>query len=230
MLANDFNTQTQTNYAFKPYGNLDAKQYPVNEQEMQAAYEELKYMYKIDAPSKSIAFIRVDIAPSQSDLQASKALAQKARTELAAKGELGKDTKKAGVATARHQLRGTDIQNATVKNFVATAPQNSLLIVSNDINGFEIIRMGQRTEAVDSIMINLVATAGGANLPQRVLSALNAGVPLDSLARLQRRLGDCGSERILGADVRPQRPHTSSGRRHARLAQQPPRPLRHSAV
>lgn len=181
MLANDFNTQTQTNYAFKPYGNLDAKQYPVNEQEMQAAYEELKYMYKIDAPSKSIAFIRVDIAPSQSDLQASKALAQKARTELAAKGELGKDTKKAGVATARHQLRGTDIQNATVKNFVATAPQNSLLIVSNDINGFEIIRMGQRTEAVDSIMINLVATAGGANLPQRVLSALNAGVPLDSL-------------------------------------------------
>ena len=89
MLAQDFNTQVKANYAFKPYGNLDAKQYPVSDQEKQAAYDELKHMYKVEAPTKSVAFIRVDVTPSQSDLNASKALAAKTRGELARGGQLG---------------------------------------------------------------------------------------------------------------------------------------------
>ena len=180
MLAQDFNTQVKANYAFKPYGNLDAKQYPVSDQDKQAAYDELKHMYKVEAPTKSVAFIRVDVTPSQSDLNASKALAAKTRGELARGGQLGRDTKKAGVATERHTLRAVDISDQAVRNFVATAPQDSLLTVYNDIKGFEIIRMGERKAAVDSIQINLVATAGGA-LPQRVLAALNSGLGLDSL-------------------------------------------------
>lgn len=180
MLAQDFDTQVKTNYAFKPYGNLDPKKYPVSDQEKQAAYEELKYMYKVEAPTKSVAFIRLDVTPSAADQKASKALAAKTHGELARGGQLSKDTKKAGVAIDRHTLRAADIQDQAVKNFVASAPKDSLLFVYNDIKGFEIIRMGDRKQDVDSIQINLVATAGG-SLPNRVLAALNSGIGLDSL-------------------------------------------------
>lgn len=180
MLAQDFDTQIKTNFAFKPYGNLDAKQYPVTDQDKQAAYEELKYMYKVEIPTKSVAFIRLDVTPSAADQKASKALAAKTLGELARGGQLSKDTKKAGVAIDRHILRAADIENQAIKDFVASAPKDSMLFVYNDIKGFEIIRMGDRKQDVDSIQINLVATAGG-SLPNRVLTALNSGINLDSL-------------------------------------------------
>lgn len=179
-LAADYNTAVQTNYAYKPYGNLDAKQYPVTDQELKAAYQTLRYRYRVDAPTKSVALIRVEVTPSQADINASQALAQKVKGELRPGSTLSKNTKKEGVAIERHTLRAADIQNQTIKDFVARAPKDSIMIVSNDINGFQIVRMGDRRQEVDSIQINTVVAAPG-TLPGRVMAALNSGLSLDSL-------------------------------------------------
>lgn len=181
MIMADYNTAYNTSYAFKPYGNLDAKKYPVNESDLKSAYEALKYKYKVDAPTKSVAMIVMDVAPSAADQNASRALAAKVRGELLPGKSLSKDTKKAGVALERHTLRASDISNAKVKDFLAGAPKDSLMIVSNDISGFEIVRMGERKQDVDSIQINIVQMVSGANLPARVMARLNGGLDIDSI-------------------------------------------------
>lgn len=179
-LAADYNTAVTTQYAFKPYGNLDAKQFPLTDAELKAAYEELKGGYRVEFPSKSVALIRVEVSPSQADVKASQALAQKVKGELRPGSTLSKVTKKEGVAMERHNLRAADITDQKVKDFVAHAPKDSLFVVTNDVTGFQIIRMGDRTLEVDSIQINTVAVAPG-TLPKRVLAALNGGLSLDSI-------------------------------------------------
>ncbi len=181
MIMADYNTAYSTSFAYKPYGELDPKKYPVSDSELKAAYETLKHNYKVDAPTKSIALITVDVAPSAADQNASKALAAKVRGELMPGKTLAKDTKKAGVAMERHTLRSSDISNDKIKGFLASAPKDSLMVVTNDITGFEIIRMGDRKQEVDSIQINIVQTVSAANLPNRVMARLNGGLGIDSL-------------------------------------------------
>lgn len=180
-LMADYSTAINTEYAFKPYENLDDQHYPLSKNELAQAYKTLKGNYKVDAPTKSIALIRMEVAPSASDVNASRALAQKVKSELCPGASISKATKKEGVAVERNTKRAADIQNQEVKSFVASAPIDSVLIVSNDISGFQIIRMVDRKADVDSIQINIVQTLNEANLPARVMARLNAGLNIDSI-------------------------------------------------
>lgn len=179
-LQADYNTRVDTKYAFQAYSNLDEKKYPVSESELRARYDKEKRNYMVDEPTKTVSFIRVDITPSDKDLAASKALAQQVITSLNANAPLSKEFKKQGVGVEKMTLRAADITDEKIKNFV-TGGGDSLLVVKNDISGFEIVRMGTREEKIDSIQINIV-TVAGATLPDRVMAQLNAGtVSIDSL-------------------------------------------------
>ncbi len=179
-LQADYNTRIDARYAFQAYGNLDDKKYPVSESELCARYDKEKRNYMVDEPTKTVSFIRVDIAPSDKDQAASKALAQQVMTGLQGNAPLSKDLKKQGVGVEKMTLRAADITDEAIKNFV-TGGGDSLLVVKNDISGFEIVRMGTREEKIDSIQVNIV-TVAGATLPDRVMAQLNAGtVSIDSL-------------------------------------------------
>lgn len=179
-LQADYNTRIDTKYAFQAYSNLDEKKYPVSESELRARYDKEKRNYTVDEPTKTVSFIRVDITPSDKDLAASKALAQQVTTTLNANAPLSKELKKQGVGVEKMTLRAADIADEKIKSFV-TGGGDSLLVVKNDISGFEIVRMGTREEKIDSIQINIV-TVAGATLPDRVMTQLNAGtVSIDSL-------------------------------------------------
>lgn len=181
-LHNDIVEVADIRYAYKPYGNLDEKKYPVSDAELKAAYDKEKNRFKIDEETKSISFISVNVPPSAADRKASQALSARLMKELGdSAAGLSKELKKSGIQPARKSLRASDLNSGAIKDFVlAAAPGESKLIREN-ISGFVAVKMGKRTSAVDSIQINMVQVAGN-TLPSKVLSALNSGLSIDSIS------------------------------------------------
>ena len=85
-----------------------------------------------------------------------------------------------GVVVERRQLRASDISNAAIKSYVASAPADSVSLISETPRGFTIVKMGSRRAEVDSIQVNIVSVAGAA-LPAKVLATLNSGIVVDSI-------------------------------------------------
>lgn len=183
LLADGYNTVTNIEFAMLPYGQLDEKKYPVSDADLQSAYKAHKNRYKVDETTKTVSVIRMDVAPSQKDIAASQALAEQVAKELrGAQGSVGKDSRHQGVGVKQNKLRAVDIKDEKIKNFVASAPADSILVISNDASGFEIVKMGSRTATTDSIQINVIQVAG-ATLPAKVLAGLNAGLSIDSVGQ-----------------------------------------------
>lgn len=180
-LHNDMANTTQLMLAFTPYGNLDKKKYPVSDAEINAQYEKEKNRFKVKEPTKSISFIAVNVAPSVADRNASKKLANQVVAELkdSSSNQLSKNIKKQGVAMTHREVRANDLTGA-VKNYVTTAAGNSVSVVTENIQGFTVVRMGKKTVSVDSIQLNIVQVAGS-KLPAKVMAALNGGLSVDSI-------------------------------------------------
>ena len=179
-LYNDYVATTNVNVAFKPYGELNEKEYPVSDKEIADRYNKDKNEFMVEEPTREISFISVQIMPSAADQKASKDLAAKTVASLSNGGQLSKDIKKGGVNVTRYALREKDI-DPTLRGIVTTASADSAKIVSNDIQGFKVVRVVSRTSAVDSIQVNLVSVASE-GLGKRVLADLNSGkVVADSL-------------------------------------------------
>lgn len=179
-LYNDYVATSNVNVAFKPYGELNEKEYPVSDKEIADRYNKDKNEFMVEEPTREISFISVQILPSAADQKASKDLAAKTVASLSNGGQLSKDIKKDGVNLTRYALREKDI-DPTLRGIVTTASADSAKIVSNDIQGFKVVRVVSRTSAVDSIQVNLVSVASE-GLGKRVLADLNSGkVVADSL-------------------------------------------------
>lgn len=181
-LYNDYVNTAKVTYAYKPYGTLDAKTYPVSDAELKKAYDERKNEFRVEEPTKEVSLIAVTIAPSNADIDAAKKLAQATKASLTdSTGNLSAAARKEGVQVTHHELRASDLPAGLIKNYVTTAPRDSVSIVAESINGFTVIKMGGRTQEVDSIQLDLVHVAGE-TLPARVMAALNGGIPADSLS------------------------------------------------
>ena len=182
-LYNDYVTTTSVNVAFLPFGALDPKAYPVTAVEIKEAYNKKKNMYKVEEETKDVSFIAVTIAPSASDLKTSQALEAKTRAQLSdSAGQASKALKKEGVMLTRNSFRASDIPAGEVKDFVTSAAKGQVKTIYNNLQGFNIIRMGNRTETVDSIKINVVSVASQ-KLGDKVLAALNGGLNVDSVSK-----------------------------------------------
>lgn len=178
-LYNDYIATSNVDFAFLPYGKLDPKTYPVTDAEIKARYDKDKGEFMVEQPTKEISFIAVNIAPSDADQKVSKELAAKTVASLNAGGQLSKELKKEGVSVTRHSLRAADIP-AGIKDAVLNAGLDSARLVTDNMAGFTVIRVTSRSAEVDSIQVSVVSTASEA-LGSKVLSALNAGLPADSV-------------------------------------------------
>lgn len=177
----DFVNTRNIDVAFHPYGQVDAKKYPVSDDELNKAYAENKKDFKVMEPTKDVSFIAVRITPSAADRAAAKTLAAntvKALRDSAA--QLSKDAKREGVVLEHKELRAKDIPAGALKDYVLSAAKDSVKIISENLSGFQIVKMGSRSMAIDSIQLNLVQVMGS-TLPERVLAKLNAGLAVDSL-------------------------------------------------
>ena len=181
-LYNDYVNTSNVDIAYHPYGFLDPEKYPVDDAAVKAEYEEVKSRFKVDEPTKDVAFVAVSISPSAADRQAAKLLAQKTADELRdSAAQLSKDLKKEGIVLTRYERRAKDLPNGSVKDYVLSARRDSVGLVSENVKGFTLVKMGRRSSAMDSIQLNLVQVAGGA-LADNVLASLNSGLSIDSIS------------------------------------------------
>ncbi len=178
-MYNDYVATADVEIAFKPFGQLDEKKYPVSASEINDRYKQERYRFEVMEPTKEVSFIAVNVVPSAADIKNAKALAQKAVKALR-DSTLGKDMRREGVVVERRQLRASDISNAAIKSYVASAPADSVSLISETPRGFTIVKMGSRRAEVDSIQVNIVSVAGAA-LPAKVLATLNSGIVVDSI-------------------------------------------------
>ena len=180
-LYDDYVATRNVNVAFKPYSNVSDEKYAPSEQEIRDEYNNIKGDYKVDELTKEIAFIAVTIAPSEADRQASAQLAQQTAQALrSGDASLNKDLRKEGVIVSHRQLREQDLKGA-VKDFVISAPADSVEIITDNIKGFTVVKAGPRKLATDSLQLNIVQILGE-NLADKTLESLNAGLSIDSIA------------------------------------------------
>lgn len=179
-LYNDYIATSNVDMAFLPFGNLDEKTYPVSDQEIKDRYSKEKELYSVTEPTREISFIAVTVTPSDADQKASRELAAKTVASLAGGRELPKEIKKEGVNITRHALRASDIPAGPAKEFILNSAVDSVRLVSDNINGFTVVRIAGRTADVDSIQLNIVSAAND-KYGNKVMTALNSGLPADSV-------------------------------------------------
>lgn len=179
-LYNDYIATSNVDMAFLPFGNLDEKTYPVSDQEIKDRYNKEKELYSVTEPTREISFIAVTVTPSDADQKASRELAAKTAASLAGGRELPKEIKKEGVNITRHALRASDIPAGPAKEFILNSAVDSVRLVSDNINGFTVVRIAGRTADVDSIQLNIVSAAND-KYGNKVMTALNSGLPADSV-------------------------------------------------
>lgn len=183
-LYNDYVATNDISLVYRPYGNLDEKKYPVSDAEINEAYNSEKSLYEVYEPTKEVSFIAIPIVASDADRAAAKKLAQDVLAALndSTGGDLPKDIKKEGVVMTRSNVRMKDVTAGAVKNFVAEAGAGAVKLVTENLRGFDIVKMGKRSYEVDSIQLNIINVAGD-KLPAKVAARLNAGLPVDSLSK-----------------------------------------------
>ena len=182
-LYNDFVNTRNVTMAYRPYGNLDAKKYPVSASELQTAYETDKNMFRVDELTKDVSLITVNIAPSAADRKASSELAKKTVAALSdSAATISPAIKKEGVVAQRKHVKLSDVPAGAAKEFISSAANGNVSLIYDNFRGFEIVKMGKRSMEVDSIQLNLVQVAGR-TLPSKVLARLNGGLSVDSISK-----------------------------------------------
>ena len=184
-LYNDYVATNDISLVYRPYGTIDEKKYPVSDSEISSAYNDDKSLYEVKEPTKEVSFIAINIAASDADRKAAKDLAQaalKALTDTLG-NSLPAEVKKEGVVMTRASMRASDLRNGPVKEFISGAKAGDVKLVTENLRGFDIVKMGKRSFEVDSIQLNIVQVAGAA-LPAKVAARLNAGLPVDSINKV----------------------------------------------
>lgn len=183
MLYDDYVSTRNVEVAYKPFDRIDPEKYTVADAEIKAEYENIKGRYKVDELTKDISFIAVNIAPSDADRAAAQQLAAQTALSLRNEGQLDKDLRKEGVAVTHKQLREKDLPRGAVKDFVLSASKDSVEIVTENIKGFTVVRMGGQSLQVDSLQLNIIQVMGEP-LSAKVLASLNSGLQVDSLTNV----------------------------------------------
>ena len=180
-LYNDYVATKNVDMAFKPYGNVSDEKYAPTDKEIKEEYNSVKNSYKVDELTKEIAFIAVTIAPSDADRQAASELAKQTVSALKeGNASANKELRKEGVVVTHRQLRENDLPR-NVKEFVTTAPKDSVEIISENIKGFTVVKVGPRKMEVDSLQLNIVQVMGE-GLANSTLVSLNEGLSVDSIS------------------------------------------------
>ena len=183
-LYNDAVELSSVTLAYRPYGQLDEKKYPVSDAEINQAYAKEKNTFKVEEPTKEISFIAVSISPSEADKAEASRLAKEAAKALRdSNATLSKTLRKEGLAIEKKTLLASAIPSGSVKNYVTSAPADSVSIVAESFRGFTVVKMGRKYAEVDSVKINLVQVAGN-KLPDSVLAKLNGGLAVDSVSKV----------------------------------------------
>ena len=170
-----------------------------DESELKAKYEELKELFRTNQPSRDIKFIDVPVTASKADRDEIIAELQEVAAQMQAENaDLANIIRKSGSTISysalpvRRAALASDIAKEVDSMAVGTQKGPYLNIADNTQN---IVRLIAKTTLPDSVQIRQIGIGGmdeAANkkTADSIMTALNAGVPFDSIAKKYNQTGE----------------------------------------
>jgi len=167
--------------ARKPFGELDAKKYPVSDAEIKAEYDKRRSFYRVAEPTRTVAFVAQSITPSPADVKAAGVLKEATLKAMRAHTQPGKDLTKEGVHYDRRTAAAASVDDPQVSAFLKNAPADSLGVFDRG-GSFHIVRVLATSAANDSV--ELVPFFATADVLDKVKANVAANMSADSIAAL----------------------------------------------
>jgi peptidyl-prolyl cis-trans isomerase D len=170
-----------------------------DESELKAKYEEMKDLFRTNQPSRDIKFIDVPVQASKADRDEIIAELQEVATQMQAENaDFANIIRKSGsiisysALPVRRAALASDIAKEIDSMAVGTQKGPYLNIADNTQN---IVRLIAKTTLPDSVQIRQIGIGGmdeAANkkTADSIMTALNAGVPFDSIAKKYNQTGE----------------------------------------
>lgn len=191
---NEENAVTTTiNYARQAFSSLPDAKYKPTDAELKAQYDKDKYMFKLNEEVRKIHYIAVDVVPSKADLDKAAAMIGETLDSLRADTGIDKVRSNSELVINEATVRLNDIRDTEVKSFVETAAVGAVSEpkFENSTSTYDIVKLIDKTFAIDSVNINVVAVQGAKALQDSVLHMLQAG---KTLAEVKKVKGVDGQE------------------------------------
>ena len=193
-MAEEGATTNIVTFAKKDYNEIPDDQFPVSDAELQAEWQKLKPMFKLDEDVRQIHYIAVNIDPSPEDVAAAQKVADAAYIAL---------QKGRGIDSVR--LLGTvhidtalllkqNIPNK-VRDFFASAEVGTVRRDTAVNNHHVMYKLINKQSLLDSVNMDYVVVQADTKTQNEVLAQLNGGKSLDELRKaypqkVDGKLGD----------------------------------------
>lgn len=181
-----------------PYSSVKDDEVKVEDSDLKAKYEEMKSLFRLDEPTRDIKYIDVNITASKADREQIESEMAEVAAQLQAEGaDIANIVRKSGSTISysplplRRQAISPDI--AAQLDSIAVGTQKGPYLNAND-NTQNIVRLIAKITLPDSIQFRQIGIGGVDEAAQKtadsIMTALNAGVPFDSIAKKYNQTGE----------------------------------------
>lgn len=192
------NNEKEILLAAIPYSSVKDDEVTVEDRDLKAKYEEMKNVFRLDEPTRDIKYIDVNITASKADREQIESEMAEVAAQLQAEGaDVATIVRKSGSTISyspvplRRSAIAPDI--AAQLDSMAVGTQKGPYLNASD-NSQNIIRLIAKTTMPDSVQFRQIGIGGVDEAAQKtadsIMTALNAGVPFDSIAKKYNQTGE----------------------------------------
>ena len=181
-LAEDNGTTFDVEVARKDYASLDDKDFKVTDADLKSVYDQYKSLFKLDAPSRLVHYIVLDIVPSNNDLAEADSIVKGFYKELADKPGLTGIAASGDLATDSLMITAKEAKDTTMKSVIALSEGGTMMAPRQGFVFTMYKNLGTVT-APDSIVLQQVQFLGDKAAQDTVLKQLNSGADVAALAQ-----------------------------------------------
>mgnify|MGYP001775515044 FL=1 len=177
----------------KDYSTLKNEDYPVTAQDIQAAYNKDKELYKLNEEMRAAHIIAVNVVPSTTDLNTAQNNINGVYTTLVSAEGVDDVRNNSDLVINEMTVRLSDIRQNDIREFLGRASVGDVTTPKFQSNTYTLTKLIGKEMGVDSINVSMMAVQGDKNLQDSVLNMLNSGA---SYADIQKIPGTQGQENI----------------------------------
>lgn len=170
-------------YAKQDYSTLKDEDFEASESDINALYNEEKARYALDEPSRLANYIAVNIVPSEADILAGQKKVEDALVALNANPEMQGLADMPEFVVDRRKISQTDLdKQARLKSAVDSLSVGKAVLVSKTGNDYLLAKLLGKDSEVADVKIDFLAVQGSKAQVDSLVSLLNSGASLDSVA------------------------------------------------
>lgn len=177
--------------------SLKDDDYPVDNKEIEAQYEKDKALYQLDTETRLGYIIAVEIAPSQADHDAAKALVDSTYTVLTQTKGIDEIRNSPDLVIEEVRVTESGIKSKEVKEFVTSAKVGDVSEPKLASNVHTIVKLTGKSVEVDSVKIDVILVSGNATLQDSVKSMIDKGVSFADITSIENVQGEEGVWQVI---------------------------------